>query len=247
MTENNKSFKAAFKSSIAKRFIALILIFSSVITILLTSHRLYIDYSRDISVLENQMHQIELSYLEGVAQSLWIFDQELLNIQLSGIMRLPDMKYLEILKDGKPTLFVGDRESQNIILYEFPMSYNHKGKKISLGTLYAAASLEGIYQRLIDKAFIILLGQAFKTFFVSLFIFIIFYRLVGRHLTAMAEYAASFNLKQLERPLVLDRENTGEMVPDELESVAAAVNAMRVNLAQDMADCSGQVKPDTFI
>ncbi|MBT7889117.1 MAG: hypothetical protein HN580_08850 [Deltaproteobacteria bacterium] len=85
-----------FERYIARRLILFILVFSSVITLISTSARLYLEYRNDMESIENNMHQIELSYVDSIVNSLWVTDNELLKIQTDGILQLPDMQYLEI-------------------------------------------------------------------------------------------------------------------------------------------------------
>ena len=50
-----------FERYIARRLILFILVCSSVITLISTSARLYLEYRNDMESIENNMHQIELS------------------------------------------------------------------------------------------------------------------------------------------------------------------------------------------
>ena len=90
------------------------------------------------------------------------------------------------------------------------------------------ASLDGVYNRLWDKLLVILTSQAVKTFFVSGFIFILFYMLIGRHLLTLASYAESFNPNAPSEAFTFKRRKFGS--PDELDQVVTSMNLMRNRL-----------------
>ncbi len=231
----NNSLKAPHRS-IARRLIIYILLFSSVITLISTSYQLFLDYSRDIGAIQNNMRQIELSYLDSIIRSMWVTDEELLTIQADGILRLPDMQYIEIKTNSRQVFFAGTIKKSNIIQKEFDLSFHYKGKDISLGTLTVAANVGAVYQRLMSRVTVILLTQAIKTFLVSMFILFLFYYLIGRHLNILAQYVAEFNLSGLDRQLTLQRKKIDKESIDELDLLVSGINQMRINLLQDITE-----------
>lgn len=222
------------KAGIGRKLIAYIFLFSSLVTFLGTSLQLYLDYANGIKSIQNTMRQIESSYLQSINSSLWYIDKQQVAIVLNGILRLPDMQYLEITQKGKLLISVGEPSEVNIIQREFPLSYPFKGKEKKLGVLKATASLTGIYRRLWNRTAVILGTQAVKTFLVSVFIFFIFHTLVGKHLIFMADYAKRFDFKRLRSPLRLKRKMPGNS--DELETLVQSINIMRQNIANDMEE-----------
>ncbi|MCF6248897.1 MAG: hypothetical protein L3J69_16295 [Desulfobacula sp.] len=136
---------SVFGSGIGRRMIIWILLFSSFITFLGTSLQLYVDYAGDVKNIEKTMAQIESSYIQSIASSLWMVDYELIDLQLQGILKLPEMQYLEIWEGEKILLKVGQPQNDNVIRKEYSLNYNHKGKVMQLGTLKATASMMGVY------------------------------------------------------------------------------------------------------
>ncbi len=205
MATDNKSKHTQRK--IARQLILLILLFSSVITLVSTSYQLYLDYTRDIDTIQNNMRQIELSYIDSINNSLWLTDEEQLKILITGILQLPEMQYIEITSNNERLIFAGLYKKSNVIRKEFDLSHEYNNEDIHLGKLIAIADLSNVYQRIMDRVLIILLTQMVKTFLVSLFIFFLFYHLVGRHLQILANYFAGFNLSQLSSELSLKNKN----------------------------------------
>ena len=223
------------RSGIGRRFILYILLFSSVITFVGTGLQLYLDYDRDVELIHSSLRQVQSSYLHSITNSLWVTDDELLHIQLEGIMRLPDMQFIEVRKGTEVLQAIGTPQSESIIEQTIPLVYDYNGQDVHLGELHVVASLKGVYARILDRVLVILGIQTIKTFLVSLFIFIIFYLLVGKHIFYMASFVESIRFESMEQPLHLDRKpNTKK--PDELDQLSTAFNRMRENLARDITE-----------
>jgi signal transduction histidine kinase/CheY-like chemotaxis protein len=223
------------RSSIGRRFILYILLFSSVITFMGTGLQLYLDYDRDVELIHTSLKQVESSYLYSITNSLWVTDYELLHMQLEGILRLPDMQFIEVRNGTEVLQAVGTPQSESIIEQTIPLVYDYNGRDVHLGELYVVASLKGVYARTLDRVLVILGIQTIKTFLVSLFIFIIFYLLVGKYITYMASFVESIHFESMDQPLHLDRKPKKKK-PDELDRLVTSFNRMRENLARDIIE-----------
>jgi signal transduction histidine kinase len=219
---------APYKSVLAKRILAYILVFSSLITLLATGWVLMGDYKRDVSKIEENLNQIQDGYLESIAHSLWNMDQDQMSIQLRALLNYAEIHYVYIkdesgffIEEGKPNT------SGKTLVEELKL---HK-KNQSLGSLFLHVSYDGVIDDLKDKAISILLTQFLKTMLVSTFILFIIQHFVNRHMSKMADYARGFNLTTLDVPLVLDGRKAWQ---DELDDVADALNYMREALRDDM-------------
>ena len=83
--------------------------------------------------------------------------------------------------------------------------------------------------RLIDTVIVILISQAIKTFLVSLFVLVIFYYLVTRHLKKIANYSDKLELTSRPEPLMLERSHS-RLNSDELDRVVDSINSMSGNV-----------------
>lgn len=214
---------------IAGKFITYILLFSSVITLILTVIQLYMDYRYGLDAIDKSIHQIKESHLEGITQSLWVSDMDLLKTQLDGLLKLNDMQYVDVLQDNEPLIKMGTFKEIQVVTKHFFLSHTYNGKTISLGTLRVIYTLDALYARLMKKALVIIVSQTIKTFMVSGFIFFIFYMLVARHLHAIVAYTGSMGLKNLDTPFVLKRSQKSR-TKDEFDMLTTAINKMRTNL-----------------
>ena len=226
-------FYAVKNYGIARHLLLYIIIFSSFVTLLATSLQLYTDYQRDLDVINSRLNEIEGGYIGSISASLWNLDIKQLELQLDGIKHLPDIKAVEIREHNeefsKPLhLIRGEKSTRNIIVRTYPILHNVSGETREIGTLTIQVSLTEVYQRLWDKAIVILLSQGIKTFLVSLFTLYIFYYLVTHHLTTIANFLRNFDVEKEPQKLALRRKTSSR--EDELDLVVKAFN----NLSQDL-------------
>jgi diguanylate cyclase (GGDEF)-like protein/PAS domain S-box-containing protein len=211
-----------------------ILLCSSAFTLLASGLQIYSDYRQDISIVDERMAVIENSYMVSLSRSLWSLDQKLLQVQMQGILNLPDIVHLKLRIFPDTEIELG-RNISDIATIQHRFTLKHESVEVyELGELTITASLDKIYAQLRQKVVVILTTQAFKTFFISVLILWIFQHLVTRHLGKMASYARNFNISRLETPLCLER-NEIPGARDELTEVTDAINEMRIKLMDDIA------------
>ncbi|SEA41321.1 PAS domain-containing protein [Desulfuromusa kysingii] len=218
------------RSAIAKKIILFIILFSSLVTLIGTSFQLYLEYQRDIRSVRNSVNQIENSYLDSIIESLWVANPKFLKIQLEGILRLSDIEHLEIRHNGQQVMEVGAVRTNKVIKAHYPLSREYRNEQIPLGDLTITASTAGVYQRLLDRLIVTMGTQAVKTFIVTLFMFLVFYYLVGRHLLALADYTEHLDFENFDRPLQLNRKKRRGKAIDEFDHLVGTFNTMRANL-----------------
>ena len=223
-------FALNFKYSIARRLILYIFLFSALLIFLATLLQLFLDYRKDVSLIDNRIQRIAESHLKGITRSLWELDDNLLKIQMEGVLRLPDMQYLEIKQQDGRMIILGIPQSGGGIRRQFPLLYASDGKEYDLGTLSVVAGMDGVYQRLIDRAILTLFTQACEIIMVSMFIYFLFHFLVGRHLHSIAVFAGSLDMNRSNAPLELPRRLKTHSGKDELDQLVFSINEMQSNL-----------------
>lgn len=178
------------RPGIGRHFAAYILMFSSLVTLVITAVQLGFDYYRDVAVIENRLREIELVYHDTLSTALWVHNRNSLDLQLDGILRLPDMLAVQVAdENGEVMASVGTGRTDRVMGRTFALTYPHRGRDVALGTVNLSADLGAVYLRILDKVVVILVTQTIKTFLVSLFILLLFYRLVGRHLVDLGRAA----------------------------------------------------------
>ncbi|SCB38694.1 PAS domain S-box-containing protein [Bradyrhizobium shewense] len=220
------------RSGVGPRLLAAVLLFSSVVTLTLTALQLYLDYDREVGLIETRLDEIGRSTTGSLGESLWNLDQNLLKLQLDGILRLPDIRAAEVREIAdRPNpirLAIGEPSTRSVVTRDYPLKTNVQGTAREIGVLHVEATLTDVYQHLLNRALVILASQAAKTFLVSLFIIYMFHLLVTRHLVAIAEFVSKYSLARPPPPLRLERRPPYDA--DELDKVIDAFNAMCANL-----------------
>jgi hypothetical protein len=97
------------KPSIGRRFAIALLAFSSIVTLGSTVLQLSIEYDKDVSEINDQLNQIRDGYSQSLASSLWVTSQKDLKLQLDGIIKLPDMQYIEVLSDKDEVMAIAGK------------------------------------------------------------------------------------------------------------------------------------------
>jgi PAS domain S-box-containing protein len=220
------------RHGIGARLLAGVLLFSGSVTLVLTAIQLYIDYRRDVSALDVQLNQISGSYLASLAEGVWTLDEKQLRLQLDGILRLPDIRAVEVREAADTSnslaLKLGENSASSSLVREYPLRRNVQGQERVIGTLRIEATLANVHRRLLNTAVTILISQAAKTFLVSFFILYFFYYLVTRHLSAIAEYLDNYRITDPAFELRLQRRPL--RYEDELQRVTTAFNTLSHSL-----------------
>ncbi len=226
----NDTSKNLSTRRIARRLILAMVLFSSLITLVVTAIQLYRDYNRDLLLIDSQLNQIRDVHLRSIAGSLWLLDEKGMQILVDGILQLPDILYLEVSDGERVWASGGVKQDSQTIRRQYPLTYQHLGRSQEIGTMVAYATLERVYQRLIDKAIDILVSNAIRTFLVAGFILLLFYFLVTRHLIDIAAFIRNQDLEHEGEPLRLERKSGAGSKPDELDLLVDELNLMRHGL-----------------
>ncbi len=225
------------RSPIARMLILYIILFSSCITFFLTAIQLYHDYNSELDLIQSELQQIEEIHLESISTALWAANRKLLKTNIEGILKIRDIQYIEIKDDREALLSAGENISENTIQRIYPINYLHRNKNINIGKLVIVVSLNGVYDRLTEKVWIILLLNALKTFIVAIFSYFLFYHMITKHLSKISEFAEKQTFSEPRQPLTLDRTSRHH---DELHTVVDAINDMRTRLHQQIIETNQQ-------
>ena len=213
---------------ITRRLIIYVVLFSSLITLLITAFQLFQEYRDGVRKVKGQIAQVEKLSLTSVTENLWNLYDRQIQSQLEDLIQLPDLRYLEIRTAEGVVASVGNQASENTIAEKLPLIYVREDEKLHIGSLLVVATLDGVYQDLIDRVVVILVSNGFKTAVVSVFIFLIFQYLVTRHLASISRHLENLSADHLDARLVLDR----RPAKDELSEVVSAINEMGASLSR---------------
>lgn len=221
------------KSQIGRKLTLSIILFSSLITLLTTGFQLVNDYKGDVDRISRQFTSIEKVNLDVLAASIWVIDERLINTQLNGLIQLPDITYISINDDSGQVWTSGTPTPENTIEKKFELFYSSGNDSIPVGTLLVQADLKAVYDKLLDRAIIILLSNAIKTFIVAGFILFLVWFMVARHLHKLSQYCKKLDLDSPFTPLQFDQNNKKG---DEFHQVSTALNTMQQQLRNSFSD-----------
>ncbi len=227
----NLSIFNKIKSPLAYKMLITILVSSTIITILIITIQLIFEYKSDISMIEKRLSQIESSYSQSLALSVWNFNKPQYEILLDGILNIKDIIYVNITTPkGDIIISKGNYQKYKIITKNILLQTNDFGEMVKSGRLTVVASLDRVYNHLFNRVLIILITQSIKTLLISFIILFIFSRLITRHLNQLSSYAKDIEFNSNNK-LILDRELSSSN--DELDFIVLALNNMKVKIRND--------------
>jgi PAS domain S-box-containing protein len=224
-------------NGVAKKLIVALVLFSSLITTVITAIELYSGYRRDLGQIDRSIEFIGKSYLPSLVDSVWVADREQLQTQLDGLLRLPDIEYLGIGVDGQTRWSAGKAVSSRVVTAEVPLVREHRGQPLMIGTVRVVASVDRVLARVWDQLLVVLLSNALKTLLVAGFMLLVFQYLVTRHLTRIAAFVRRIDPTAPHGEQVeLDRPVTGRWRPDILDAVTTSINGLSRSLLRAHED-----------
>lgn len=217
----------AFSNKLGQRVLFYILLCSSLLSIAAIAVQLFSDFCRDTVDLDLRFNNIKSSYVDSIANSLWDFNEPLLAIQIQGIVKLPDIRFVKITTELGKVYQSGD---ENVVVKESMTSPIFYGET-QIGTLEVFADYRDIYSRLKQRAGFIILTQFIMIFLVALFILFIIHMVITRHIFRITNFYQGTTAENLDEALVLpNRPKT----KDELDFLVDSINTTRINLQQDI-------------
>ena len=240
MSEDQRGFlrEALFNGNgVAKRLILTLVLFSSLVTTVITAIELYSSYRHDLGQIDRSIEFIGKSYLPSLTNDVWVSDAEQVQTQLDGLLRLPDIEYLGIRVEGQTRWSAGKAESKRVITADVPLVHEHRGQPLTIGTLQIVASVDRVLARVWDQLVAVLIGNAIKTLLVAGFMLLAFQYLVTRHLIRIAAFVRGIDPAAPRGDVVeLDRPGTGRWRPDTLDAVTTSINGLSRSLREAMAE-----------
>jgi C4-dicarboxylate-specific signal transduction histidine kinase len=192
-----------------------------------TGIQLYVDFTDELSALDDRFVNIESSFKQSISTSLWDFNEPLVEQQIKGIVRLPDIRHVSITTSFGKVYQVGEITTPATKVVEYPIEFDGN----PIGDLVISADYQDIYEHLWQKAGFILTSEFIKIFIVAFCTFVIVHWLIARHLYRITQYSQQMSGQSLDTPLTLENRNKKH---DELDDLVEAINAMRLTLKSDI-------------
>lgn len=221
------SLNKASKSPLARRLTISIILLSSAVTLVLTIIQLFWIYKTEYSSLEKQLEQIRIVHVRSVSESLWAANRKDLLIKLEGLVEIPIIAYAEVHDETGVWAAAGTRLTSEYLERVYHLNYFYHDEDLKIGDLVVQGDVSVIYDLLFQQAAIVLLSNGLKTFFVAIFMLVLFHTRINRHLIAMMEFFSNLSWENENARLVLDRKEHN--VEDELSQLERSINRMVEN------------------
>jgi len=186
-----------FISSTGKKLLTLTLLFSSLVTLIVTLTQLYVDFNNEVYHLENRFHEIKDVLTESLTASTWAFDQSQIQKQLQGILRFEQVAKVHLAVEGFRDFEFANTVKPDGPQKTIPLVYVDARGSHDIGQLTVTFTMEQIYGGLIQRGLIVLGSNFLKTLLVSFFILYIFNRLVTRPFQQLAAKAREASIAQM--------------------------------------------------
>ncbi|MES9876511.1 MAG: ATP-binding protein [Candidatus Sedimenticola sp. 1PA] len=233
------------KSSIASKLVMIVLVASFIVTLVTTALQLRNDYVSSVEQIESNFDFIGTDALGSLVESVWVINRKQIQLQLEGLVNLPDIEYLVILIDGKVTWQSGERTSEDVLSTSFPLLRSYRGQEKLLGELKVTAGLDALYQRSWQSAGKILLTNAIEIFLVAGLLLLFFHFLVSQPLGQISDYLGALDLEKESLPPFKRKAPPALNKEDEFDQVGDVINAMTQKLSAAHRELEDKVEDRT--
>ncbi len=217
-----------------------IIITGLVFSLISSTIQLAIEYNRGLANVESTKRIIQNSYLDSISNSVFHFNEELLKVQINGLLHLDSVVYivLEEVKGEEITLFEsGNPSADRSFSAEYPLLFDiEDSETFKLGTLKVYLNLESYFMEMKNRIMPLLVERIALIMMISFVIYLITHRMITRHLSKIAQFTNSFKPDQLSHSIKLDRKTAGFFRPDEFDFLEEALNTMSIRLIEDQLE-----------
>lgn len=228
-----------YYSPLARRIGIYVIVVSACITLFTSGLQIYSEYKRDVSGVQQRLDQLETTQLTNIASRVWVLDTLELERTLKSLLELQSIEFVAVYDYDTLLMSVGKDFDKNAVVVKHRLKYQHNNKTFDIGSIVIKASLDEVYSLIFDRAVVIVISNAFKTFIVAGFILFIFYHLVARHLLKIARHTKIKDFLSEDVNLELDRKNNDQET-DELDSVVGSINSLRTELLAQFTEIKNQ-------
>jgi diguanylate cyclase (GGDEF)-like protein/PAS domain S-box-containing protein len=206
-----------FRSQLAKKVTLYVILISTFFALFSSAIQVYSEYKKEMGVVSSELEQVEKTHLASITSQVWLLENEALLVIVLGLLDLPSIEYVAIYSEDSVILERGSEKSQNMTIKTLPLVHKHNGESKIIGKMVIKATLDNIYQNVVDRALLIILINSIKTLFVSSLILLAFYHIVSRHLNDIATFVQQINLERFEGDFSFNRKNNSADKLDELD------------------------------
>ena len=231
---------SGIKSRLSIKLFFYVVLCSLFFALLASSFQVYRDFRREIGSIDASIDFIRENYLPPLSNSVYILNEEQVNLLLKSLLQIQDIELLEIHDRSlsKESIYMmGNRQTRRDLVATFPLTYQAvTGKRFDVGDLTIVASYEGVYERLWEKTSITLLITTIQIFLAAFSILFIIYIFVIRHLIQLAGYTERLTVESMQTPPEIYRSGLFFRSQDELDRLVHAIDDLRIRVINHLSD-----------
>lgn len=219
--------------SIAVRLFLYVVIVGTALTVVVAAINVIQDYRARSEQLQTMLDGIGESYAPAIAQSLFEFNTDQLQLLLDGIVLLSDVAYARVIEpvpDGSRLVASsGTVPERTVIEREYPLQVRFQGELRELGAMQVQASDPQIRDLVRDRLGVLILSTGLQVFAVAIVLWAILEHAVVRHLRHIAGYVRSVDVPSETSPTLELHRSTRS---DELREITVAINDAYAHLVR---------------
>ncbi|WP_425041048.1 ATP-binding protein [Primorskyibacter sp. S187A] len=228
-----------FRNSLAIRLVIASLVISSVLSVFSTGVQLFATYQRETNVAIAGLDKVELALAESLEQALWTFDFEQVEIILAGLRSNASVAQLTLTTPTGQSWQLGEGEGSSIVRRYVLTKRQDTGEADVVGELFIEVGRAEILNAVVAQFWTVFASNLTKAYFAALALLAVFAWMVTQHLRKIADYVDHTSVEARDGPLQLDRRP--RRVPDDLDSIANAINSYKARVSEAMARLRQQI------
>jgi diguanylate cyclase (GGDEF)-like protein len=217
------------RTTISLRLVAGLAVFSLLVSIAVTALQLRFDYQRRLHTLQQDVDERVASLSGSIADAIWMVNPDNTRLLLEGLARTPGVARVQLRTLDDERLDIGAAPLSMLDKRRFVLAHAPAGPR-EVGVLEVTLEDSDIRRRVAGRLRAIALTTLATVLSGCVFVYLLYRRLLVRHLERIAGYARQLDLEHLDRRLELDR--PAHARTDELDLVVAGFDRMRARMLQ---------------
>lgn len=220
-------------------------VFAILLCVLLTAADYNQTQRRDREHREQWLELLADSALQPIANAVWNYNTDALQLFVDGIARQPDVVYVAV-HDVRTRMLSKGESSDTLLIRELPLLHTRpataeKGRTEEIGKLVIGIDQAAASQRTLEAVSRGLVSNLVLVCCIVGFLMLIIERQVMRHLRVTSKFVVALDRSNLHEHLQLDRPSRHGS-EDELDLLVSGLNKMQDGLCQSIATLEDDIR-----
>lgn len=191
-----------FTSRLSYRLLKRVLLFSGIVTLLMTCTQMFFTYQERKETLLHFLHELEQANTKSLAKAIFELNESSLRITAAGIVSYDAIGFVSVHRAGEIDVTAGQSPSSKLsFVQSFPLIFDLGERKVQVGSAKIYTDANYFLSQLESSFYVILATQAIKTFLVSFILLLIFYRLIISRINTVHRWLVAYAPENAFMPL----------------------------------------------